>query len=270
MEISLGFSPCPNDTFIFDALVHKKINTQGLTFTYQLADVETLNNWALKNTLQVTKLSYGVLPKVLPQYALLQSGSALGTGVGPLLIAKHTHIKNIDDYTIAIPGQHTTANLLFTLAYPLATKKVYIPYDEIENFVKEDKGLGVIIHENRFTYAAKGLHKIIDLGEFWETTTAQPIPLGGIVVSRKLDAAVQLLIDNLIHESIQFAYKNYPELNTFITQHAQEMSEEIMRKHIDLYVNNYSLQLGDKGKAAVIKLLSISNPLVTAAQIFAH
>lgn len=270
MQISLGFSPCPNDTFIFDALVHQKIPTQGLTFTYQLADVETLNNWALQHTLQVTKLSYGVLPKVLLHYALLQSGSALGTGVGPLLIANNTTIHSVAEYTIALPGEHTTANLLFTMSYPTATKKVYIPYNEIENFVLQNKGLGVIIHENRFTYAAKGLHKIIDLGEFWETTTAHPIPLGGIVVSRKLDAAVQLLIDKLIHESIQYAYKNYPQLNTFITQHAQEMSEVIMRKHIDLYVNKYSLQLGEKGKAAVIKLLSINNPLVTAAQIFAH
>ena len=268
MHITLGFSPCPNDTFIFDALVHQKIPTQGLTFTYQLADVETLNNWAIQNTLQVTKISYGVLPKVLPHYALLQSGSALGTGVGPLLIANSANINAIADYTIALPGEHTTANLLFTMAYPSATNKIFLPYHEIENFVLQQKGLGVIIHENRFTYAEKGLHKIIDLGQFWENSTAHPIPLGGIVVSRKLDTAVQLLIEKLIQQSIEYAYKQYPQLSTFITQHAQEMSEAIMRKHIDLYVNNYSLQLGEKGKAAVLKLLSISQPLLTAENIF--
>ncbi len=152
MKFTLGFSPCPNDTFIFDALVHNKINTQGLTFDVQLEDVQTLNEWALQGKLQITKLSYGVLPLVLTKYSVLNSGSALGNGVGPLLIKNlELGIKNIEDFLIAIPGENTTAHLLFSLAYPNAKNKVFLRYDEIENFVLQNKGLGVIIHENRFT-----------------------------------------------------------------------------------------------------------------------
>ena len=256
--ISIGFSPCPNDTFIFDALVNQKIDTGNLQFEAIMEDVQTLNQWAIEEKLMVTKLSYGVLPLVQKNYNLLNSGSALGRGVGPLLITNEDlRMKNVEDYLIAIPGENTTAHLLFSLAYPNAKKKLFLRYDEIENFVLQGKGLGVIIHENRFTYAEKGLIKIIDLGDYWETKTGLPIPLGGIVLKKTIQPIIQQQIDLLIKKSIEFAFSNYPLLNDYIRNHAQEMSEEIMRKHIDLYVNNYSLDLGDDGRAAVEKLMKV-------------
>lgn len=262
MKIQIGFSPCPNDTFIFDALVNSKINTAGYIFEPILEDVETLNKWAIEGKLPVSKLSYGVLPLVLDTYALLKSGSALGSGVGPLLIMKKGNvIPRIQDSVIAIPGENTTANLLFSLAYPTATQKVFLRYDEIEQFVQDGKGLGVIIHENRFTYKDKGLAKILDLGEYWEQENEIPIPLGGIVADRKLDKEVQNQMALLIRQSIEYAFGNYPELPAFVQQHAQEMNEEVMRKHIDLYVNDYSVELGSEGEKAVLKLIAASNKL---------
>jgi 1,4-dihydroxy-6-naphthoate synthase len=258
MIIDIGFSPCPNDTFIFDALVNKKIDTEGLEFGAVLEDVQTLNSWAIEGKLTVTKLSYGVLPLVLKNYNLLNSGSALGRGVGPLLISKE-EIANttVDDIQIAIPGKNTTAHLLFSLAYPNAKNKIFLRYDEIENFVLDGKGLGVIIHENRFTYQDKGLNKIVDLGDYWEQHTGNPIPLGGIVIKKEIDVSLQQKVDRLIKKSIEFAYSNYPELNDYIRSHSQEMSEDVIRKHIDLYVNNYSIALGEDGKNAVKKLLEV-------------
>jgi 1,4-dihydroxy-6-naphthoate synthase len=256
--ISIGFSPCPNDTFIFDALVNQKIDTGNLYFEPILEDVQTLNEWAIEGKLMVTKLSYGVLPLVLEHYNLLNSGSALGRGVGPLLITNDKlGSTNVEDKLIAIPGENTTAHLLFSLAYPNTKNKIFLKYDDVEIFVLEGKGLGVIIHENRFTYAEKGLIKIIDLGDYWETKTGFPIPLGGIVVKKTVQPIIQQQIDLLIKKSIEFAFSNYPALNDYIRSHAQEMSEAVMRKHIDLYVNNYSLNLGVGGRAAVQKLLEV-------------
>jgi 1,4-dihydroxy-6-naphthoate synthase len=258
MKLTLGFSPCPNDTFIFDALVNNKIDTGGFQFETVLEDVQTLNQWAIEGKLDITKLSYGVLPLVLDNYIVLNSGSALGKAVGPLLISNGKHkILAAEEYTIAIPGQNTTAHLLFSLAYPNAKNKVFLRYDEIENFVVANKGLGVIIHENRFTYQAKGLHKIVDLGDYWEKETGNAIPLGGIVINRNFDTALQQKVDGLIKKSIEYAFSNYPELNEYIRKHSQEMSEEVMRKHIDLYVNDYSLRLGETGKSAILYLLGV-------------
>ena len=259
MKLTLGFSPCPNDTFIFDALVNKKIDSEGLDFDVVLEDVETLNKWALEERLDITKLSYGVLPLVLNSYLVLNSGSALGRGVGPLLISrKECEPKFVDECIVAIPGEHTTAHLLFSLAFPEAGKKIFMRYDEIEDFVSMEKGLGVIIHENRFTYASKGLHKIIDLGDHWEKETGNPIPLGGIVVKRSMDNSLRLAIDSLIRKSIEYAYLNhYKELTEYVKKHSQEMSEDVMRKHIELYVNNFSITLGEEGKKSIHKLLEV-------------
>jgi 1,4-dihydroxy-6-naphthoate synthase len=174
-----------------------------------------------------------------------------------LISNKEQETRNIEVETIAIPGEHTTAHLLFSLAYPAAKNKIFLRYDQIEDFVLEGKGLGVIIHENRFTYEAKGLHKIIDLGDYWENKTGNPIPLGGIVVRRGLDMEIQQKVDGLVRKSIEYAYSVYPELNDYIRKHSQEMSEEVMRKHIELYVNDFSIELGDAGKAAVAGLLNI-------------
>ena len=273
MKFTLGFSPCPNDTFIFDALVNKKIDTGNYDFDVVLEDVQTLNQWAINEKLDITKLSYGVLPLVLDNYAVLNSGSALGRGVGPLLITKDVITSTeVDDYTIAIPGEQTTAHLLFSLAFPTAKRKLYLRYDEIENFVALGKGLGVIIHENRFTYQDKGLKKIMDLGNFWEKETGSAIPLGGIVIKRKIATNLQKEINTIIKKSIEYAFKNYPSLNDYIRNNAQEMSEAVMRKHIDLYVNKFSLDLGREGKTSIKKLLKIyqetNNCIVDSSNIF--
>ncbi len=258
MKISIGFSPCPNDTFIFDALVNGLIDTGDLELDVHLQDVETLNQWAVEGRLDVTKLSYGVLPEALKQYVVLNRGSALGRGVGPLLISSgNIDPLQVEEQPVAIPGRHTTAHLLFSLAYPSAQQKVFLRYDEIEQFVMDGKGLGVIIHENRFTYKHKGLMKVTDLGDFWEKETGNPIPLGGIAVRREIDVTVARMVDDLIGASLEYAWGRYPVLSDYIRMYAQEMSEDVMRKHIDLYVNEYSLDLGDGGRSAVQKLLSV-------------
>ncbi len=266
--LTLGFSPCPNDTFIFDALVNGKIDTGGLRFDVVLEDVETLNRRALEGHLDITKLSYGVLPQVLDRYKVLNSGSALGRGVGPLLICKDKN--GTASFTgtteaVAIPGEHTTAHLLFSLAYPNAVNKIFMRYDEIEQAVLDGKvAAGVIIHENRFTYRDKGLHLITELGNYWETLTGQPIPLGGIVIKNNIPPALQQQVDALIRRSVHYAFAHYPAVTDYVRRHAQEMSDTVMRQHIDLYVNDYSLNLGPAGKAAVERLLQVQMPELTA------
>jgi 1,4-dihydroxy-6-naphthoate synthase len=261
MNFTLGFSPCPNDTFIFDGLVNKKIDTGDFTFDVRLEDVETLNEMAKKEVLDFTKISYGVLPLIAKNYQVLNSGSALGKGVGPLLISKRkVDFNDVEKYTIAIPGENTTAHLLFTLAFPNAKNKVFKRYDEIENSVLNSENvLGVIIHENRFTYMDKGLNKIVDLGNFWEEKTSLPIPLGGIVGKKSIDENVLKQVDALIKKSIEYSYSNYPAISDYIKCHSQEMEEEVMKKHIDLYVNNFSLDLGEDGKNAIQKFMEIYN-----------
>lgn len=268
MNFTLGFSPCPNDTFIFDALVNKKIDTGGLEFQVHLEDVETLNEMALNQELDFTKISYGVLPHVLSFYTVLNSGSALGRGVGPLLISgKPISFTEVNDCTIAIPGENTTAHLLFSLAFPAAKNKVFKRYDEIENFVlKGNNALGVIIHENRFTYAGKGLHKITDLGNFWEKETGYPIPLGGIIGKKSIDEKLINKVDCLIRRSIEYAFSNYPAIPDYVQQHSQEMDIGVMKKHIDLYVNDYSIDLGEDGKAAIQNLIDVFKHTNTSFQ----
>ncbi|MDB5247903.1 MAG: 1,4-dihydroxy-6-naphthoate synthase [Segetibacter sp.] len=261
MKFTIGFSPCPNDTFIFDALVNKKIDTEGFEFEAVLEDVQTLNKLAIARKLDISKISYGVLPLVTNNYLVLNSGGALGKGVGPLLIAMH-EIKNlpsvIEDLTVAIPGENTTAHMLFSYAFPEAKKKQFLVFNEIEDAVLTGKAdAGVIIHENRFTYQDRGLFKLMDLGEYWEKETAAPIPLGGIIVKKEIDKEVQQKLDRLIKKSVQYSFSHYPQISSYISSHSQEMSEDVMRKHIDLYVNNFSLDLGVEGKAAVNKLLDV-------------
>jgi 1,4-dihydroxy-6-naphthoate synthase len=258
LTLSIGFSPCPNDTFIFDALIHQKIDTEGLHFDPVLEDVQTLNQWAIEGKLDITKLSYGVLPLAMTNYQLLNSGSALGKGVGPLLISNGRNTSDdLAGEAIAIPGENTTAHLLFTLKYPNAKNKIFLRYDAIEEFVLQGKGLGVIIHENRFTYAEKGLHKVVDLGDYWEQQTKVPIPLGGIVIKTGLSPDVKQKVDMLIRKSVEYSFSKYPQLDDYVKEHAQEMSEDVMRKHIDLYVNNYSIDIGQEGKTAVLKLMEV-------------
>jgi 1,4-dihydroxy-6-naphthoate synthase len=259
MKLSLGFSPCPNDTFIFDALVNRKIDTGDFEFEVILEDVQTLNRWAMEKKLDVTKISYGVWPLLQKNYTLLDSGGALGKGVGPLLISKNNIVlKDIDKLSIAIPGEQTTANLLFSMAFPQAKRKKFMVFSQIENAVlNDDVDCGVIIHENRFTYMQKGLVKQMDLGEYWEQKTKSPIPLGGIVMRNEFSLAERAAVDRLIRDSVAFAEAYYPDLSDYVIRHAQEMQESVMRQHIDLYVNQYSLSLGDEGRRAVDVLLKV-------------
>jgi 1,4-dihydroxy-6-naphthoate synthase len=265
MKLTLGFSPCPNDTFIFDALVNHKIDTAGMEFEVVLEDVQTLNLWALEGKLDISKISYGVLPLVLKDYLVLNAGGALGMGVGPLLITNKDQPitdEDINQFSIAIPGINTTAHLLFSLAYPMAKNKKFMIFSAIENAVLTNQAdAGVIIHENRFTYQDKGLKKITDLGSYWENKIHAPIPLGGIIVKRSFDHPVQKKADALIRKSIEYAFNNYPFITAYVKQHSQEMAEAVMRQHIDLYVNNYSIDLGNDGKKAVNKLLEVYQQL---------
>ena len=266
MKLSLGFSPCPNDTFIFDALIHHKIDTEGLEFDVFYDDVETLNQKAMRGELDITKLSYHAFAYVADKYVLLDAGSALGFGVGPLLISKDDPGKLISNLQsppsaggsnlkIGIPGKYTTANFLLGLAFPNATNKVEMLFSDIEDAVLDGNiDVGLIIHENRFTYQDKGLKKIADLGDYWEQQTGCAIPLGGIVANRNLPGEIQLKVNRVLRRSVEFAFENPKSGLAFIRLHAQEMSEEVMYKHIDLYVNTYSVDLGTEGKKA-IKLL---------------
>lgn len=265
MELSIGFSPCPNDTFIFDALINGKIDTQGLHFTPALEDVQTLNKWAIDTKMDVSKISYGVLPLVMSQYTLLHSGGALGKGVGPLLIAKNPVLdieEKIAAMHVAIPGQNTTAHVLFSFAFPEGNNKSFMVFNEIENAVLCNYvDAGVIIHENRFTYQEKGLVQLIDLGHYWESVTNLPIPLGGIVMKNTFSQQLQQQVNILIRNSLSYAFEHYPSLPKFVTENAQEMSEDVMRKHIELYVNDYSLDLGTEGLHAVNRFLQIFDSL---------
>ncbi|HTH83066.1 MAG TPA: 1,4-dihydroxy-6-naphthoate synthase [Mucilaginibacter sp.] len=265
MKLTLGFSPCPNDTFIFDALIHHKIDTEGLDFEVFYDDVETLNQKAFRGELDITKLSYHAFAYVANQYVLLDSGSALGFGVGPLLISDfeisisdlqggkiRDRKSEIRNPLIGIPGKYTTANFLLGLAFPCATNKIELVFSDIEDAVLEGRvDVGLIIHENRFTYQDKGLKKIIDLGDYWEKQTGCAIPLGGIVANRNLPADVQHKINRVLRKSVEYAFANPKSGLDFIRQHAQEMSEEVMYKHIDLYVNKYSVDLGEEGRKAI-------------------
>ena len=266
MKFSLGFSPCPNDTFIFDALVNKKINTEGLDFEVHLEDVQTLNNFALENRFDFSKISYGVMPLLLETHTLLNSGGAIGNGVGPLLICKDPNITpdEVNHLRIAIPGKNTTAYLLFSYVYPNATNISFYVFNEIEAAVLSGEiDAGVIIHENRFTYAQKGLYKITDLGAEWETKTKSPIALGGIVASNRIPKPIMQQVDQLIAKSVAYAFNNYPSISEYVSCHAQEMSEAVMRQHIDLYVNDFSADMGETGKNAIETLVHIYQQMNT-------
>ncbi|MEJ2903844.1 menaquinone biosynthesis family protein [Pedobacter panaciterrae] len=264
MKLSLGFSPCPNDTFIFDALIHHKIDTEGLDFEVFFDDVETLNQKAFRGELDITKLSFHAFAHVYKQYALLDAGSALGFGVGPLLICKNENlIHNPEELTanlkVGIPGKYTTANFLLGIAFPHLVDKQEMIFSEIESaLINNMIDVGLIIHENRFTYADKGLHKIVDLGSYWEQLTGCAIPLGGIVINRNLDREIQEKVNRLLRKSVEFAFANPKSGIDFIKEHAQEMSEEVMYKHIELYVNKYSIDLGIEGRKAIDVLFKLA------------
>jgi 1,4-dihydroxy-6-naphthoate synthase len=256
MTLTLGISPCPNDTYIFDALVNGRLDTGGLRLEVVHEDVETLNQWALAGRLDLTKLSYGVLPLVADRYALLDSGGALGRGVGPLLVARPGARFDPARGSVAIPGEQTTAHLLFSLVHPGATGKRFMVFSEIEAAVaRGEVDAGVIIHESRFTYAARGLTRLLDLGQAWEERTGAPIPLGGIVARRSLGGETLRRLDGLIRASLAAARAAGVALSPYVKQHAQALEEAVMRQHIGLYVNQHSAALGPEGRRAVETLL---------------
>lgn len=254
--LTIGYSPCPNDTFIFYALVHGNVHVPGLEFREKLADVETLNQMALEGSLDITKISYHALGHLREQYALLRSGGALGRGCGPLIVAKPgTRLADIKQGTIAIPGMLTTAALLLRLYDPSITNIVVMTFDRIMDAVSTGAvTAGLIIHESRFTYPLYHLEKLLDLGAWWEDHSGLPIPLGGILGKRSLGREVLLSVETGIRESLQYAMAHAEEVLNYCGQHSQEMDKTVMKKHIDLYVNDYSLDLGQDGLAAVRRL----------------
>jgi 1,4-dihydroxy-6-naphthoate synthase len=255
MKLTLAYSPCPNDCFMFDAMVHGRIDVEGLDFDVRLADVEALNTAAFAGEVDVTKLSFHAFAYCADRYVLLDAGSALGRNCGPLLIARReitTEEAAAGKLRIAIPGRFTTANFLLGCAFPLATDKTELLFSDIEAAVLDGRyDAGLIIHENRFTYESKGLKKIIDLGEFWESTTGAPIPLGGIVIRRSLADDVKEKVNRVLRRSVEYAFAHRAASLPYVRAHAQEMSEEVMYKHIDLYVNDFSVDLGAEGRRAV-------------------
>ena len=258
MKLSIGFSPCPNDTFIFDALVNNKIDTGGLEFEPVIEDVETLNELAVDGKLDITKLSFPAFFKSVNSYLLLDSGSALGKGVGPLLVSFKDSGKDVKGKTIAIPGLQTTANFLLDFAFPGPKKKIAMLFSDIEDVVITGRAdLGVIIHENRFTYREKGLKLVTDLGSVWESRMNIPVPLGGIAINRRIDKTIASRVETLIKRSLDYSYNSWPALSDYVRSHSQTMSEEVMRKHIDLYVNEFSKTLGENGKRAIEGLYKV-------------
>jgi 1,4-dihydroxy-6-naphthoate synthase len=253
---TIGYSPCPNDTFIFSGLAQGRIPLQHVCFAApQLEDVETLNSWAMQGRLDVTKLSVHALGHVLDSYTLLESGAALGRGCGPLLVTAQAK-GDPADWLIAIPGQHTTAALLLRLLLPTHRQTVVLRFDQIMDAVATGQvDAGVIIHESRFTYQDRGLRCVQDLGLWWEQETGLPLPLGCIAARNSLPTEVFQEIEQAIAKSIRWAYAHRDECLPYIRQHAQEMDEHVLAAHINLYVNEFSLQLGDEGRAAVQELL---------------
>ncbi|MBM3750021.1 MAG: 1,4-dihydroxy-6-naphthoate synthase [Acidimicrobiia bacterium] len=260
MTYSLAFSPCPNDCFMFDAIVHRRIDLEGLDFDVRLADVEALNRDAFDGRTDITKLSYHAYAHCVDRYVMLNAGSALGRNCGPLLISKRPiTVEEVaaGDLRIAIPGQFTTANLLLALAFPTATRTTAMVFSDIEGAVQDGHcDAGVIIHENRFTYEARGLRKIIDLGEYWESATGHPIPLGGIVIRRSLPADVRTTMDGVLRRSVEYAFAHRDVTLPYVRAHAQDMDDAVMFKHIDLYVNHFSVDLGPEGRDAVAHLFA--------------
>lgn len=258
MRLTFGFSPCPNDTFMFEALANKKIESDGYEFEIIMQDVEKLNQKVINKELDISKISFATYPQIASSYKILSSGSALGINNGPLIISKKKIYPDEVPYIkIAIPGIHTTANLLLSIAYPKANNKFEYLFSDIEEAILSNEAdAGVIIHETRFTYQKKGLQKIIDLGEFWYETTNGPLPLGGIVINRNLDKSTQIAVEDFIKKSVQQAMKDPVSTLPFIKNYSDELDEDVISQHISLYVNDYSIKMGKKGQDAIKRLFA--------------
>jgi 1,4-dihydroxy-6-naphthoate synthase len=283
MILTLGYSPCPNDTFIFEALALGKIKVPGVELQVVLEDVQTLNEWALQGRLDICKISYGALPQLLDTYAVLSSGGAIGRGVGPLLVAstpppfaedagfdqKTAAIAQaLLQYKVAIPGANTTAHFLLQSLFATVPHKEFLRYDLIEDFAARPQCAGVIIHENRFTYAQKGLYAWLDMGLAWETVQGLPIPLGGIVAKRTLPAGIVQALQQAIQQSLALSWQQYPHISPYIQCHAQAMDTDTMRRHIELYVNDFTTSAGSEGTQAVVALLQTQGLVLSEKDVF--
>ena len=265
--MKLHISPCPNDTFTFHAMIHGLVDTEGLTFDPVFDDIDALNAAAVHrpDEEEIIKISYAALPEAVGAFRLLESGSALGHGNGPLLVSRRKiYPDELHDARIGIPGERTTANRLLSIVFPAARqKKVYL-FSEIAPAVADGEiDAGVLIHEGRFTYASQGLRLIADLGQEWERLTALPIPLGGILLNRRYPAEVAAQVGRIIRRSIEYAQAHPEASAAYVKAHAQELDPEVRRKHITYFVNDYSLALGDEGRRAVERLTGL-----TAEQMF--
>jgi 5,8-dihydroxy-2-naphthoate synthase len=255
--LALGYSPCPNDTFIFYALVHGRIPLPGIRIREQLADVETLNQLALNSALELTKISYHAFGHLRDRYVLLRSGGALGRGCGPLVIAPRPRtMEDLRGLRIAIPGRLTTANLLLQLYGEGFDNLLVLPFDQVMPAVlRGEAEAGVIIHESRFTYRQLGLYQVCDLGTWWETVSGLPIPLGGILARRDLGTVLIRALEEALAASVGYAFAHPQESRDYIKRHSQELADEVIDSHIGLYVNDFSLALGREGEDAVAELL---------------
>lgn len=255
MKLTIAISPCPNDTYIFDSIYNKQLCINDIAFEFVLLDIEELNKQANTQKYDIIKVSYAHSFTLLDKYVRLRAGGAMGFGVGPLFVKKKGNISDEKGMRIAIPGKNTTANFLLSYLYPNYKSKFHFVFNEIENAILENKvDAGVLIHEGRFTYEEKGLSLIADLGKKWEEKTALPIPLGCIMIRKEIDFGLQQQINELIANSIRLSNSKYPELSSFIKNNAKEMNEDIMRRHIELYVNEYSIDIGTKGQEAIRKM----------------
>lgn len=265
MKLSLGFSTCPNDTFMFDAMVHGRIDTEGLDFEVEMADILHLNRLAMAGKPDIVKVSYNAYGHIRDQYHLLQAGSAMGKGCGPLLISRTPQTLaelHAGRGRVAIPGKNTTANLLLNFFAPELTDREEMLFHEVMPAVLDGRAdAGLIIHENRFTYGDLGLHCVQDLGEYWEARTGLPIPLGAIVIRKSLGQEVIDKVERILRHSVEYAFQNPAASADFVQSHAQEMDPQVMQAHIDLYVNDYSVDMGEEGHRAVAQLLAVGEEM---------
>ncbi|MBR5454970.1 MAG: 1,4-dihydroxy-6-naphthoate synthase [Rikenellaceae bacterium] len=258
MRLTLNISPCPNDTFMFDAIVNCRIDIAPFEFDVRYLDIEQLNAAVLEGGPAISKISYAVLPAITERYRVLDSGSALGRGNGPLLVSRGKVNPHEAGLRVAVPGMHTTANALMRKLFPQVTDKVPMLFSDIAEAVERGAvDAGVLIHEGRFTYAARGLQLVADLGVEWERATGLPLPLGAIVADRSLPAEVFAAFEELLRRSIEYAFANPMASREYVKEHARELADDVIESHINLFVNQFSLSLGSEGRRAVTELTGL-------------
>lgn len=265
-ELRFGFTPCPNDTFAFHALVHGLVSP-SLRVTPVLLDIEDLNRHAHEGSFELTKISVGAFPAVSSRYRLLRSGAALGRSVGPLVVAREAmSLADAAAARIAVPGYETTAFLLLRLATPALGGVVELRYDGIlDAIARGEVDAGLIIHESRFTYEDRGLVAVADLGSWWEAETGQPLPLAGICARSDLDEATIAELERAVRASVEHAFANPAASRAYVRAHAQELSDEVCEAHIQLYVNEFTIDLGEEGLQAIERLVGRAADLAPAS-----